>query len=201
MKENHKTLIIILILLFIFSFTGRSQTWKPRNWRKIFVCKKEILIDYIQSHSLYFGQKTSWDTVCQGCSYNGQRISMPDSICTEFIVTSKSVLHNNYCVVADGKLRKKKVYCYLCRSDTLYKSFSILTTKQLFHVGGKYSTALFPVFDKDCDRISCSDGQITTLVHGPTTYLNFFLQDILLMGIPNNINYFYVNETGICPSP
>jgi hypothetical protein len=28
-----------------------------------------------------------------------------------------------------------------------------------------------------------------------STYLNFFLQDILLIGVLGNTNYFYINET------
>lgn len=195
MKDNHKIYIILLVLIFITSFHGRSQTWKPRTWREIYVCNKETFVRYIQSQNFCFGQQLSWDTVCYECSYNNQRILMPDSIYTEFIVVSKSVLKNNYYVTAAGKLRKTNVYSYLCQSDSQYKNFSILTTKRLFHVGCKYSTMLFPVFDKDCDRITGSDGQIMTLVHGPATYLNFFLQNILLTGVLGNINYFYVNET------
>ena len=194
MRENHRIFIIFPTLVFILSFPVRSQTWKPRTWREIYVCDKETFVNYIHGQNFSFGQKLSWDTVCQGCSYNDQRVTMPDSIYIEFMVVSKSVLYNNYCVTATGGLKKRKVYCYLCQSNSIYKSFSILSTKQLFHLGDKYSTELFPVFDKDCDRILCSDGQIMTLVHGPSTYLSFFLQDILLTGVLGNTNYFYINE-------
>lgn len=195
MKENHKIFIIFLILVIFISFPVRSQTWKPRSWREIYVCDKETFVDYIHSHNFRFGQKLSWDTVCHGCSYNEQRVPMPDSIYIDFLVVSKSVLYNNYCVAATGGLKKRKVYSYSCYSNSIYKSFSILSTIQLFNVGDSYSTVLFPVFDKDCDRIMCSDGQIMTLVHGPSTYLSFFLQDILLIGVLGNTNYFYINET------
>jgi hypothetical protein len=179
----------------MISFPVKSQTWKPRTWKKIYGCDKKTFVGYIQSNGNCFGQKISWDTVCHGCSYNDQRVLMPDIINIEFMVVSKSILCNNYCVTATGSLKKRKVYSYLCQSNSTYKSFSILSTKQFFHVGDKYSTELFPVFDKDCDYIMCSDGQIITLVHGPSTYLNFFLQDILLIGVIGNTNYFYINET------
>lgn len=194
MRENHRTFIIFLIFVFLISSPARSQTWKPITWRDIYTCDKETFVDYIQSNDICFGQKISWDSICYGCSYNNQRIPMPDSIYIKFMVVSKSVLHNNYCVTAKGKLKKRKIYSYLCQSNSTYKSFSILSTKQFFHVGDKYSIELFPVFDKDCDRIMCSDGRIMTLVHGPSTYLNFFLQNILLIGVLGNTNYFYINE-------
>lgn len=194
MQENHRIIFLCLIFSFVISFSVRSQTWKPRTWKEVYGCDKETFVGYIQRESICFGQRNSWDTVCHGCSYNDLRVPMPDIIYIEFMVISKSVLYTNYCVTAPGRLKKRKVYSYLCQSNSIYKNFSILSTKQLFHVGGKYSTELFPVFDKDCDRIMSSDGDIVTLVHGPSTYLNFFLQDILLIGVLGNTNYFYTNE-------
>lgn len=193
MQENHRY-ILFLIFFFMISFSVRSQTRKSGTWKEIYGCDKETFVDYIQSNDICFGQKISWDSVCHGCSYNDQRVPMPDSVYIDFFVVSKSILNNNYCVTKTGGLKKRKVYNYLCQSNSIYKSFSILSTKQLFHVRRKYSIELFPVFDKDCDRIMCSDGQIMTLVHGPSTYLSFFFQDILLIGVLGNTNYFYINE-------
>lgn len=195
MQENHKIIFLFLIFSFVISFSVSSQTWKPKNWKEVYDCDKETFVGYIQREGIRFGEKISWDTVCHGCSYNNQRVPMPDIIYIEFIVVSKRVFYTNYCVTATGRLKKRKIYSYLCQSNSTYKSFSILSTKQFFHIGDKYSTELFPVFDKDCDRIKCSDGQIMTLVHGPSTYLNFFLQDILLIGVLGNTNYFYINES------